>query len=371
MRHPVRTGAYVFLFLALATGIPGFVVFRMIMSSRSYVLEALVEDLDHTTVTPHLEHPLEPGRNAIYCSTFQLAWNEACACLGEDIHLENEPPMVGVLNKKKATRDDLDDASFIALAGRVRDGIIPRIEKSLEEKFKGKVNPRFVPKKEEDADENDIFAYAYLFKSLAFPVPFERLHRPIQFGGSSISCFGMINENVPEYEAMYSQVLIHDYVDENDFVIELKTCSHTDEFILAKIPKPEATLEKTIASVCMRMGKEEPGVMRKGDILKIPRMNFDLTREYRSLYKKRLILKKSDEYLLVFKALQNIRFRLDEKGAELESEAVIHFGWAARPDSECIMVFDRPFLLMLRMKGRPAPYFVMWVGHPEILVPKR
>jgi len=208
MRHPVRTGAYVFLFIALATGIPGFVVFRMIMSSRSYVLEASAEELEHATVTPHLEHPIEPGRNAIYCSTFQLAWNEACACLGEDIHLENEPPMVGVLNKKKATRDDLDDASFIALAGRVHDGIIPRI-------------------------------------------------------------------------------------------------------------------------------------------------------------------KKSQEDLVIFKALQNIRFRLDEKGAELKSEAILRGGCAGGPESKRIMVFDRPFLLMLRMKGRPTPYFAMWVGHPEILVPKR
>ena len=44
--------------------------------------------LRSTIITPHLEQKLFPGKNIIYCATFQLAWNELRDdIIGGDIRL--------------------------------------------------------------------------------------------------------------------------------------------------------------------------------------------------------------------------------------------------------------------------------------------
>ena len=64
------------------------------------ILKAKAEELSHTIVTPHLEQELTPGKNVLWCCTFQLVWNEFCALSGKAPRWENEPPMVPILNKK-------------------------------------------------------------------------------------------------------------------------------------------------------------------------------------------------------------------------------------------------------------------------------
>ena len=57
-------------------------------------------DLKQTVVVATPDVPIEPGTNVLWCGTFQLAWNQACDLIGEDIHLAHEPAMVAELNKK-------------------------------------------------------------------------------------------------------------------------------------------------------------------------------------------------------------------------------------------------------------------------------
>jgi len=72
------------------------------------LLEADAADLAETIVTPHLEAPVTNGKSVLWCGSFQLAWNEACRLVGEDLHFDNEPAMVGPLNERSFTKDDLD-----------------------------------------------------------------------------------------------------------------------------------------------------------------------------------------------------------------------------------------------------------------------
>ena len=67
------------------------------------LLEADAADLKQTIVTPHLETPIASGESVLWCGTFQLAWNEACAIVGEDLHFAGEHAMVAILNKKVKT----------------------------------------------------------------------------------------------------------------------------------------------------------------------------------------------------------------------------------------------------------------------------
>ena len=63
-------------------------------------------------------------------------------------------------------------------------------------------------------------------------------------------------------------------------------------------------------------------------------------------------------------AEQDILFRLNREGAELKAEAkLIKLGLIVRKR----FILDRPFLIYMKVRGAPAPYFAMWVDNAELL----
>ena len=75
--------------------------------------------------------------------------------------------------------------------------------------------------------------------------------------------------------------------------------------------------------------------------------------------------------LQILSALQNIRFQLDEEGVRLRSESHMSFGCGAAgppPPAQHMMVFDKPFLMLLQRRDADVPYFSLWIENPEILV---
>ena len=335
------------------------------------LLVAQADQLQATVIFPHIEIPLEPGKNVLWCGSFQLAWNEACSLLGEALHFSDDPPMVKSLNKQLFTGDSLDHDSFVALAGFIRDNIHQRIQEQLRQTFQGKASPKYIPSFEQVARPQDIVAYAYLFKNLQFPVPFERLETPLIFQGAKVSCFGIGEEYKSEQERMYSQVSIIDYRHADDFIIELKTTSTTDVLILAKV-HPENTLAHLITTIQQRIAQSSsPIPAEPGDVLSVPKFNVDITRRYHELEKRVLVVENPDvpPDAVIVSALQNIRFQMNEEGVKLRSEAHIAIGCAApyQPSLRYRMVFDQPFLLMLKQIDADVPYFALWVDNPELL----
>ena len=92
-------------------------------------------------------------------------------------------------------------------------------------------------------------------------------------------------------------------------------------------------------------------------------MNVDLLREYQELYGPPVAVKRRElNGLPCVLAAQQIRFRLDEKGASLESEAGGSFFGGIRAFN-----FDPPFLILLMRKDAAKPYFALWVGNEQLL----
>ena len=160
--------------------------------------------------------------------------------------------MVAVLNKKSFTRDDLDEASYVALAGYVRTGIYAQIELDLLRKFHGQASPTHLPSFRDAPRPQDIVGYAYLFKNLEFDPVFEKIEQPLAFGNRRVRCFGVGDEYKPGQVPMVARVLVIDYKNPDDFVIELLTKSNDDRVILGKL-RPKHTLEETVAAVRDRM----------------------------------------------------------------------------------------------------------------------
>jgi len=350
---------------------------------REKMLGTDAQGLKATYVSPHLEAQIAKGTNLLWCGTFQLCWNEACRLTGGDLQFTNaasllgihiadqEDPMVAALNQHAFTKESIDDGSYVAIAGFVRDAVHDRIERAIKEKFHGSLRPRFLPPRALTPRPQDFVAYACLYKHLTFPVPFERLEDEFRFQGVQVRAFGIGNTKA-SHQSMYPQVLILDYQGEDDFVIELKTKSDGDRLILAKV-QPQRKLGETVAAVRERIERAKPEPTLTNDVMIVPRMNFDLTRRYTEI-EGRLLVPRSPvvaKDLLLLSVVQNTRFEMNEKGVELRSEAHMAFGCGmeAPPVRQHRMVFDKPFLLLMERTGAKTPYFVVWVDNPELLVP--
>jgi len=256
------------------------------------------------------------------------------------------------------------------VADFVRNDPHGRIQRELKRKFGGAATPRFIPPREPTPRPQDIVSYCYLFKNLDFNVPFERLGEPIRFGGTDIPAFGISREYKSAHEKMYEQVLVLDYRDRDDFIVELLTKSEGDRLILAKL-KPAPTLAGTVEMIEKRAAGAEPSPAGRGDVLRVPRLNFDVTRGYAELEGRRLVSSSPGvaDDLVLLSAVQNTRFQLDEKGVRLRGESHVAFGCSASPPPHIsrVMVFDEPFLILLKRARADAPYFALWVDNPEIL----
>jgi hypothetical protein len=337
------------------------------------LLKADGKDLKSTLITPHLEAPITPGNNVLWCSTFQLVWNESCRYAGGDIHLTDETPMVAALNKKTADEKDVDAASCLVISGLVEKGIVAKIRRELERKFEGQADPDLLNSIEADLPSQGWLAYAYLFRELPFKRAFKRLPESLDFGSVSVASFGVRNVTCYSDDSERAeQVDILDYRDADDFIVALKPEAKSERILLAKIA-PAETLQKTIEAVRSRIASskdERRGEsLEMGESIVVPVLNFDLLRVYDELYGKAVITSGPLNGMPIVLAMQSIRFRLDENGAVLKSEDVVAYKCAESPKPRRQLIFDKPFLILLERLDAAHPYFALWVDNPELLTP--
>ncbi|NQT85065.1 hypothetical protein HQ563_18765 [bacterium] len=323
------------------------------------------KDLKHTIITAHLEQKIVPGKNLIYCSTFQLAWNELRDnIVKEDVRLTDEPPMVKILNKKLTTKADISEDCYVAMAGFGKDNILAKINQALRSKF-----DENAPTVTAQLPPESIFAYTFLFKDLKFPTPFESLKKPVSFRSPSgivpVKAFGIreFAPRKPRHAKLGRQVriLAYDY-STDECVITLISSSPGDQIILARI-NPRQTLMETIRSVLRMVEGRDSQSLDYNDALQMPKLDFDIFHSYSELLGKDLLNEGFTTYYIA-KARQDIRFRLNEKGAMLKSQAEIQVESASMNN----LVFDSPFLLYLKEKQSKYPYLAVWVDNPEILL---
>ena len=324
----------------------------------NYLLRADARDLKSTVVTAHLEEPIVPGKNVLWCSTFQLAWNEGCALLGEDIHLDNEPAMVAILNQKSATKADIDEASYVAMAGWTQDGIVEQIRSEVHRKFDMK--PELLP---EHLSQGLLVEYACLFKNLEFAVPFERIDHTLHFGDKAVRAFGLTDNSTPEQIEQASVLLDPNHDVDGQSIVEIRTKSPEDRLLLAGV-KPAATLAATIDKVhALITSPSAPSPGRPYGLV-IPKLNFRILRAYDELIGKGLaVANPAAKGMPIVFAAQDIRFQMNERGVVLRSE-----GGLVKKSAP--LQFYHPFLILLERRGAKAPYFALWVDNAELLVPE-
>ena len=333
-------------------------------------------NLAETVILPHSDGPISPGVNYIYCATFQLAWAElAKNTVGSDIELEDGPPWIDHLGQGEFKQSDLSKDSYLAMGGLVSEGIVERIQAEMTKRFpNANVD---VPQPRPDSDG---YAFAYLTKSLtfarAFERPYQRLRWSIQGSKTSVATFGIMDyselTDTEQGDELVEQVTILDYVSDSDFVLRLNPASQSDQIILAKVG-PLSTLRETMEAVEMRIDNSSLTAssrhLQEGETLLVPIVQVSALRSYNEIVGRRF-LNPGYERWFVTAAIQGIRFRLDEWGAELESHAYVGADGASTGGvAPRRFHFDQPFLLYLKKRSADDPYFAMWIENVEVLEP--
>ncbi|MFH1436195.1 MAG: hypothetical protein ABIJ56_10810 [Pseudomonadota bacterium] len=116
------------------------------------------------------------------------------------------------------------------------------------------------------------------------------------------------------------------------------------------------------------MKKSKPKTMKKEDVLMIPIVELGVTQSYKELMGKNLENEGLEEHV-IGEAIQKIDFRLNEKGALLKSEAMIMVKMNGDPVKE--MIFNKPFLILLKLKKSKHPYLAVWIGNPEFMTKRK
>ncbi len=315
--------------------------------------------LPGTVVVPVAAADLPPGKNVLWCSTWQLCWDALCDdVVGGPLTVGPPAPpgFSAAMNLRSFPHGALDPASCLAMAGLVKDGIVPRIRGQLKERFGAEMlDPGpLVPE--------SAVAYGYLGKSLPFEVLFEPRLGTMSFAGGTrrVAAFG-INHDTTYLEAAkaLAQVRAWPVGQEGDVILEFAVKGGRDRLLLAMVG-PEGTLEGTWRKALRRIEESAGEVLGAGHDLAVPKMNFELSHRFREILGGPCSGKLSGQ--VITEARQTVRFSLDEGGAELESHAII--ASLGVPPS---IVLDRPFLIAVMEKGKRDPYLLLWIANDELL----
>jgi len=322
--------------------------------------------LSQTLVTIDLRQEMVPGKNIIWCASFQIAWN---ALLDEivkgQLEVEGAPVAVRSLNQKPFGRDELSRQSYLARAGLKREGVIDKVAQELKDRFNGASGFDLTLQ-----NPDDILVFAYLWKDVIFFNRFENLTAPLLFQGRSpVAAFGVEKYTAEaDMEKRAQQVTVLDYADENDFIISLRSTDPEDELILAKV-EPQATFLETIEEVLRRSKALAPLPLEVNDVLRIPKFDFKLQYYDTEIVGKKFLNAGAKGYA-IGKAVQAIRFKLNDRGARPKSgTAPVTQGQSFSSQEDIrAFIFDKQFLLCLKQKNARYPYCALWVDNAELLI---
>ena len=340
-----------------------------------------VRELRGTDVLAAASVPVDSTKNQIWCATSQIAWDELRNLVGGDVVTAPSPPIVSQLNAEPFDQRALSPATYIA----VTTGAGPAETRALQSQVQAKF-PQMAPQLEQapGGGLGRLRLFAYLAKKMPFLEQLERFQTPLKFRVGKdldeVVSFGRMPfaEGVLGEPVLSEQVVIGDYVSDDDFIVILNTASkERDQVILAHMPVGK-TLRETWKTVESRLKTPHPNrvlaQLHTGERLEIPCMEFGISKSFQEL--EGLEVGTSGDLSIEY-ANESILFRLNEHGAEVFAVAEIgmigefgdevpqaHFD-PAKPRT---FLFNQPFFLALREKDAPEPYFLGWIAHPEVMV---
>ena len=304
-----------------------------------------IYELKCTYFIPTLEHKIYSNDNTIYCATLLFAWDEVRKEIGSPITISENYKDLILLNQSNSFVD-----------------VLKRNEYSISKEIVGdKINVR-----------------AIFNKSLPFETKLQSLENKLTFDGNKVQSFGF---NIYANREQLALLNIVYYKNDDNFIIKLQPKEESHEVILFKSESQFSTMSEMVAEInrLTEVGKTEMmntdmywkyRYDKMEDRVVIPKIKFDIETNYTSLEESHLEAK--GRIFDIKRAWQKKAFALDESGAEIKSAAKLSGSASIEEEKEKEkpkkMIFDKPFLILLKRKDAPNPYFGLWVANAELMI---
>lgn len=309
--------------------------------------------------------------NAMWCLTFQLIWDDfKKEILENDFSGDFSKNIIKDLMNDTNNSNSLSDDDFYKIYGKANTELKEKIEKELLAKFHE--NSKILEQISfEDGNTDKIILYSMLKKKFEFPISFERLENS-KFGdyNKDVEYFG-ISEYTVNREEIAEQVNVLFYNSENDFAI-LLTTKNKENVILYRTDNCK-NFEETYIEINNKAQNNSNYRFTSEDTLKIPKLSVDEKCNYEELEGVSFIRNSDNTPFIIAKALQNIKFNLDENGGRIKSEAVMELreGCAFIPKIEKEkrdFNFNNTFYLYLVEENKEKPYFASRINNIELFI---
>lgn len=294
-----------------------------------------------------LESKINNNNNNVYCVTMLYAWNEIKNKINQPFQIDSNFKHLTLLNYSTSFKDVLNTDEYIISS---------------------------------EIDGQNIRAKAKFNKYLPFQTELNGYKDRLKFNNEKVLSFGITGYDSHDKLKIVSILY---YKNDNNFVIKLHPKDTNHEIILFKSEKKfdkMSDINSEIIKLTIQ-GKEDKqneninwkyGILEEDEII-IPKFNFNIETIYKDLAGNTFNVK--DQSYIIEKAWQRTAFILDEKGAEVESEA--EFAVATEEMAEEVnkpkpkkMIFDKPFFIMLKKTKSQNPYFGLWVANTELMSKK-
>ncbi len=304
-----------------------------------------LDNLKQTDFVVTLENPVSENKNIIYVPAFLYAWDVIKEELKVPIITDNSNSLeFKLLDNSISHQSSLTDKEYSATAEIVDGAIIAR---------------------------------AFFNKTLPFETKLEVLEEPITFDTTKVSAFGMYYYD--EDAIKFTKILY--YKNENNFILKLTPKDKQHEIILVKGVDKYQTLKDAIklTNDLIAEGKQEQSNSRlfwkyqivQEDIFAIPIIKFNIETHYKNLEGQGFSTNDNKKHS-VEEAYQRTGFIFNENGAVVESQ--VYTTTDSSSDAPVThpkkMIFDKPFLIIIKRTDKTNPYFVMKVANAELLTRK-
>lgn len=329
--------------------------------------------LPDTVVLATLDDQLPAAKNAIWCASFQLAWDRLKNdVVKAPVEIRGAEMPSGRLNAGTFQPGDLDPRDFYAAAGWAKDGIAARIREDMMRAFPDQGDPLLDAPTE--SSPGSAIAYAFLKAGVKFGIPYFEKRSSLMFKDragreTGVSSFGIRHEDDYGYFEMRKQVQpLYWLLDKNhklvEFAVDLDRGSKPYQVIVARIDV-KGTLAETIRDLESKFNP--PDDYGKGfgpnEVLLVPNIHLDITHRFNELEgRDKPLTTPGHESAFIDRAEQRIVFRLDRSGAEVTSEAKVYMKPIPR-----YFIYDRPFLVIMKKRGSSKPFLVLWIADAQLL----
>ncbi len=303
-----------------------------------------LSDYKNTQFIPTLEDEISDNKNSIYCASLLFAWDEIRKEINSPLIIPSEFTELNLLNNSESFYNVLENKEYESSA---------------------------------EINENSIIAKAEFDKSLPFENQLQNLSNKLSFNGQKVAAFGLIG--VCTYEQFQNIKIIY-YKNDSNFIVKLIPKEKEHEIILFMSEKKFNSISEMNIEIerLTEIGEKEikndkinwKYYYKEEDQLIIPKFNFNIKTNYDSLEGKKF--SSGNENYNIERAFQRTAFKLDESGAIIESEAEIEVTVEEIEEIEKPkpkkMIFDKPFLILLKRTDAKNPYFGLWSTNSELMI---